>query len=463
MTTTQKAILASKFEIDTYLVPFEALERFRATIKNADGEDVNFQFYAHGEDDKTRFARGNLPLLRKCFPDIEIDDRRSTNPLKIPIEFTASLRPNQQTVADAVLKGEGFGTVSAPPRFGKTIVMCYITCKLKLKTLFLSHQIDLSKQALKTFYDFTNIMDLEYEAGKPLIGIVNKWSDIDKYQICFMPYQKFTTGKNAKEKLEKYQDEFGLIWIDEAHRSNAPRYSQVVGSFNPKYRHGVSATIEIKSKRHVINNFILGPIIATGIADQVPCQVRIVPTGVHIPMRSTSNKLFFGKMLSFLASHKERNDFLISYIAAFVDRGHFCIAVADRVNMLNYVAEKLRAKGIAAQAFHSKAVSTETKREKILVRCRKGEITALIAIRSMVLGLDIPRLTVFFNLTPTANPSNYYQELSRVRTPYSEGTYKKKVAYIVDFTDSHPVAKACLDNRRKVYDQERFEIIEKNR
>jgi len=461
MTETKKAILASKFEIDTFLVPLDTMDRFRATIKDADGEDVNFQFFAHGDDGITRFARGDLPLIRSCFPHVEIIDKRSTTPMKTPMTFTATLRPNQQEVADKVLKGEGFGTVSAPPRFGKTVVMCYITTQLKLKTLFLSHQIDLSKQALKTFYNFTNIMDLEYEAGRPLIGIVNKWSDIDKYDVCFMPYQKFVMGNNADKILEKYRDEFGLIWVDEAHRSNAPRYSQVVGSFNPKYRHGVSATIEIKSKRHVINNYILGPVIAEGEAEQVRCQAHIIKTGVHIPMRSTSDKFFFGKMLNFLASHKERNDFLVSYIAAYAKKGHYCIAVADRVNMLNYITEKLCDQGIVAQAFHRKAVPHKQQREQVLMKCRNGEIQVMIALRSMVLGLDIPRLTAFFNLTPSANAPNYYQELSRVRTPYTEEGYEKSMAFIVDFADSHPVATACLKNRVGVYKKQKFEIIER--
>ena len=449
------AILGSKLEVDTWQVSLEMLEKFKATIKDSDGDDVNFNFFAHQENETTQFARGDLRLIKECFHDFKIIDKRSTNPMKNPIEFTGSLRPNQQIVADKIVNGNGYGNFQAAARFGKTVVMAYIATKLKLKALFLSHQIDLSKQALKTFYDFTNIMDLEYEAGKQLIGIVNHWDDLGKYDVCFMPYQKFVMGKNADEMLVKYRDEFGLVFVDEAHRSNATRYSQVVSSFNPKYRHGVSATIEIKSKRHVINNFVLGPIVAEGVTDQVHCQVKIVETGVWLPIRSSGDKYFFGKMLNFLASHQQRNDLLVSYIESYAKVGHFCIAVADRVNMLNYVTEKLKAKGIAAQAFHRKAVPKKQLREQVLTKCRNGEITVLVALRSMVLGLDIPRLTAFFNLTPSANQPNYYQEVSRVRTPYA-GKY---MAYVVDFLDDHPIAKSCLATRTKVYRKEKFEVL----
>jgi superfamily II DNA or RNA helicase len=197
--------------------------------------------------------------------------------------------------------------------------------------------------------------------------------------------------------------------------------------------------------------------VAEGIADQVHCQVRIVQTGVYLPMKAGSDKYFFGKMLNFLAGHQQRNDFLISYISAYAKKGHFCIAVSDRVNMLNYITDKLQKEGIAAQAFHRKAVPHKNQREQVLMKARNGEITVLVALRSMVLGLDIPRLTAFFNLTPSANPPNYYQELSRVRTPY-EGKF---MAYVVDFLDAHPVAKACMASRKKVYKKENFEVLEK--
>ena len=74
----------------------------------------------------------------------------------------------------------------------------------------------------------------------------------------------------------------------------------------------------------------------------------------------------------------------------------------------------------------------------------------------MVLGLDIPRLTTFFNLTPSSNKPNYYQELSRVRTPFEN----KLLAYIVDFVDFHPIALGCLKSRKKVYVEQGFEIEE---
>ena len=450
-----KAILASRYTVPTHLVPLESLDRFTTTIKDSEGEEVNYQFYDHDfEKEVTHFARGDLDLIQEFFGDIPMEDRRAAPPMVNNIEFSKNLYPNQQRVADEILTGDGFGCISAPPRFGKTVVMCYIACKLGLKTMFFSHQIDLAKQALKTFYNFTNINELEEEAGKKIIGLVTKWSDIDKFDICFMPYLKFVTGKGAAEALEKYQDTFGLVFVDEVHRASATKYSGVVSHFNSKYSHGVSATIEIKSQRHKINNFVLGPVVAEGEADQVPCQAKIVETHIKIPMVAR-DRTFFGQMLSYLATHKTRNDFLVSYIAAYAEAGHYCIAVADRVNMINYIVEQLTKRGLAAEAFHGKAFSKKSQREHVLEKARSGEIRVLVAMRSMVLGLDIPRVTAFFNLAPSANAPNYYQEFSRVRTPYPG----KTLSYVVDFVDNHPVAYSCLTTREQLYHEKKIEVL----
>jgi len=452
-----RPILLDKLYVPTHMVPLNSLNDFMATVKDVDGNDHNLQFFEHDyENGVTKFARGDLQLIRKHFGKFDIDDQRASPALDIPLEFTATLRHNQQSVVDKVLQHDGYGCISAPPRFGKTVVMCYLTCKLGLKTLFISHQIDLSKQALKTFWKMTNILDLEYDANKQLIGIVEKWEDIDKYQIAFMPYQKFIKNEKSWGKLKEWRDKFGLVLVDEVHRSNAPQYSKVVASFNSKWRLGVSATVKIKSGMDIVSEYILGPIIAKGVAEQVPCQVRIVKTGIVIPFRCISIKKFFVDMLDFLSNHKERNDFIIEYIAAYARSGHACIAMAERTKMLDYIADGLRKRGIIAQAFHSKSIKTKAMREDILQKARRGEIQVLVANRSMTLGLDIPRLTTFFNLTPSANKPNYYQDLSRVRTPYEN----KHLSYIVDFLDWHPICTSCMSSRKNVYKQNNFEIID---
>ena len=470
--STDAITLDSFLHVPGHLVPLNALNEFKVRIPdpNADPHDeesdgmLETQFFDYDTTAHSyRFARGNMGLIEKHFGHLNITDRRAVVPMICAqvdtpdgkgLRFTGELRPNQQKAVNYLVNGPGYGQLKAPPRYGKTVVMTATACGLGLKTLFLSHQVDLSKQVLDTFHRFTNVVDLEYSAGRPIVGMVEKWEDLDKFDVCIMRYQKFV---HNEDKIEKYKNHFGLVLVDESHMAKADWYSRLVTRLNARYRYGVSGTTEIKSKLHLINNFTLGPVMVEGETDQLPCQVHIVKTGVFVPLRDYGDKrAFFTQLLSYLATHDHRDNLILSYLESYAKAGHYCITVGERVGQLDSLTKQLKARDVEAASFHRKAVPNKTRREKRLEDARLGKITVLNAMRRMTLGLDIPRLTAFFNLLPSANPQNYYQELSRVRTPFDT----KQMAFIVDFVDDHAVCYACAQVRRKVYREQGFEIIE---
>lgn len=459
----ENPILESKLYVPAHLVPVAALERFKATIKDKETEeDINYDFYDY--DSLTscyRFARGNITLINEMFGNLGIEDRRVSVPMSCAttahekgfgIQFTGTLKPSQIPFVEKALHYD-YGQYKAPPRFGKTVVMAYLTCKRAQKTLFLSHQIDLSKQALTTFYKFTNVLDLEYQLNRQIVGIVEDWDDLDKFDVAFFPYQKFVNADPAM--FEKYKNHFGAIYIDESHKAATPWYTKVVSSFNAKVRQGFTGTIERKDNLHIVNEFIIGPVMAEGVTSFIPCEVFRIDTGIKLPFSGSNMKMFWSKMQSFFNNNFVRNAIIYSYLEAYAKAGHSIIAVTDRSAQCDEMARRLKSAGYSAEAFHSKRFKTNKKqREAVLEGMRTGSIQVMIAQRSMVLGLDIPRLTAFFNLMPTANPPNYYQEFNRCRTPF-EG---KEIAYIVDFVDDHHILVGCWKNRKKLYVKENFKI-----
>lgn len=792
-------------------MPLNAINEFRCTIKGKqDEEDINVEFFRY---DATRdvylFARGNLPLIDRHFGHCTIEDHRAAVPMAEDVckllKFSGKLRPGQLAVATQAIAAGGYGQIEAPPRFGKTITLVHMACELKLKTLFLSHQIDLSKQMLGSFYNFTNLIDVEYELGRPVVGIVDKWEDLDKFDIAIMTYQKFVTGTDAELMLEAYKNHFGAVFVDECfdgrtpvlladgtfkeirkiamevesgedvkiksynpdtktwepkrvlrafksratedwfrvelgkqskvfctgshnwfldgyvkkqssdlkigdvvithpvdgsfakprklgdwqkqlllggffgdfgfmkttnrarvrivhgvkqkeyfdykcrilksiikeepkfniigfsklgtwststlssveikwmmmswekdpenfieqlddrawaflfmdngshtgwgarlhinrspldkaallslafnkrysattyiadykgstlvvntvdygnfckrvgkyfhpslryklqvpsehfiegvddaqnyaveevtkisrwpvckksspfrydlevednhnylvgsgylvsncHRASAPRYSAVVGAFNPRYRLGVTGTVERKDQMHLINQYIIGPVVATGLSDQVPCQAHIVHTNIKIPIRGQNNKMFFVQALSYLATNEARNDMLTQYIYQYAAVGHFIMAISDRTSQIKTITAQLKKLGIKAEEYHSSAFKNKTAREDCLNRIRSGSTQVIVAMRSMTLGLDIPRLTALFNLLPSSNQPNYYQETSRVRTNFPG----KEMAHVIDFVDDHYIMEACAKSRMKVYHKHSMEVV----
>jgi superfamily II DNA or RNA helicase len=466
------AILEHKLIVPAHLVPLNALDAFKVTLKNQDEELVDYAFYdIDYQNNLYYFDRGDLGLVQQIFGHLQIEDRRSRPRMKcsnvvteagVGLTFTGKMRDNQVHVSDFLVNGFGYGQLKAHPRFGKTVVMTNVACRLGLKALFLSHQIDLAVQAYERFIQFTNVMDIEYELGKKVIGVVEKWEDLFELDVAFMPYQKFVSGKNADKWLAKLRNEFGLIFIDESHRGKALRYSQTISNFNAAYRYGVSGTTELKNDIHLLNNHIIGPVVVEGHGDQLPCTVVTYNTGVNVPLRP--GKMFFTLMQNYLSSHEARNRFMLSVMLEYLKMGHTIITVSDRTGHCDWFTAEIKKAGFSAESYHAKKFGTGEKgkaaREDMLNRVRSGKTQAMIAMRSMVLGLDVPRATAFFNLMPTSNAPNYFQEFSRVRTPWTcEVTgFKKEMGYIIDFRDNHHILKACYKTRRKEYIRNEFTI-----
>lgn len=814
----ENARLEHKLIVPAHLVPLNALQNFTVSLKNDEGEMVDYAYYyIDYAQNLYYFDRGDLGQIYKTFPYLTIEDRRSAPLMNssnivtnkgLGLTFTGKLRENQQPVADALINGLGYGQLKAHPRFGKTVVMVNVVCRLGLKTLMLSHQIDLAKQAYDKFLQYTNVAELEAVAGRKIVGIVDKWEDMLKFDVCIMPYQKFVSGKDKEVWLDKLRNQFGLIFIDECfeystkvtlangsqenigklvsrllngdnihvmsyndetkiwepkrvsgyskkratnewvrvglggssgvlcspnhgwylegykktradelkigdrvmvlpnndgrisypralgewqkqliyggvlgdfhlqstknrarvkvvqgkkqeeyykykekilgdylradtkeylqgyskvgtcsnnslssveildiqnvweqqpemfiklmddrawaflfmdngsysnssarlhinrldekdasivvkvlnerfnintvlkdykgctitfsvadydifcervgkyfhpsmkyklrkdfifeegyddsqnhsletvtslskkpikdkspmmyniqvddnhnylvgsakflvsncHKVKADTYAHTVSSFNSKFRYGVSGTTELKNNMHLLGLHVLGPVVVEGHGDQLPFSVTTYNTGVAVAIRP--GKMFFTMALSYLAGHDGRNQFMLSVIKPWLEAGHTIIATSERTGHCDWFADQIKKLGFTAEAYHAKRFKTKNQREEMLERVRNGKTQAMIAMRSMVLGLDIPRATGFFNLLPTAHPQNYFQEFSRVRTPYEvndeQGNVQfiKSQGWVIDFRDNHHILKACYRVRRRVYQEE---------
>lgn len=465
-----RIILNSKFTVPAKLVPIDVLDKFKAKIIKDEEEEILSFFTYNEEDDTYSFAAGNLAKLAEHFDFNLIDDRRPIVPAENRIKFNIPLRPGQiavvkQTLEHSVEGVFGFGQIEAPPRFGKTVVMAFLTCHLGLKTILLVHQLDLANQAFRTFrkeieidgkvIPLTNIDEVEERVGRKVIGICNKVEDLDKYDVCFITYQKFLSKKGQK-LMEKYHDKFGAVFIDEIHKGAAAGYAGVISKFNSKYRIGVSGTIERKDGLHVVNEFVVGPVIAKGEAEQVPCTVYPIRTGVDVHVSAYNVKTFFTKAYSYLAEHEYRNESIANIMAQWAKAGHVCVALTNRVAHCDLLVKMLEERGVRAAPYHRKAFKNpndKNERERHLDKCRSGETQVLIAYRTMMLGIDVPAWTALFNLMPIANKPNYYQELCRVRTPNPGKTR----GYIIDLIDRHHILEQCYASRKSVYDREGFD------
>lgn len=207
-------------------------------------EKVSFVLYK--ENDKRIYVPRYYGLQKFGLPTL----RKLSDPKECIIEFKGSLRQQQIEPVDNFLKvandpSKMGGIISVPCGFGKTIMSLYIACKLKKKTMFISHKDFLNQQFLDTVKEF---------APSARIGKIkqNKVDVVDK-DIIIASLQSLA--------MRDYPDEIfkdiGFVIIDEVHHTGAQIFSLCFKKLNNPIILGLSATLNRKDgMRKVFESFI---------------------------------------------------------------------------------------------------------------------------------------------------------------------------------------------------------------
>ncbi len=416
--------------------------------------DLVVKAYRTGEE-YVSFERGDLDKIHEIFSKrFKIVDRRARPKLSTPLSFLgvrdkvdknkrSPLRPEQVKAVEKMYE-HLYGILECPPRFGKTITAVKIVCDLGLRTLILVNQEDLAKQFEARFRSATDIGKIEKKRGKRLIGYAAKWSEFEKYDIVIATWQKFHANKKM---MRKYRDYFGLLIVDEVHRFASECSPAIVDNFNAKYRLGMTATPERKDRRDVIIKNIVGPVTVRGKTKQVPLYIRTVPTK-FCPKFSRWNTYMTKIMQS-----KTRNKIILDGIKRDVKSGRHVLVVATRVKHMEYFKQMLTDAGIKSGVFKGGAGGASKKtREQVIADASSGKIKVTIANRQLLTGIDVPLWDAMHVTVPSANPPNYYQEFSRVRTPLPG----KKFAIVYDYVDAHPASNGCYRKRHSLYINKKY-------
>lgn len=293
-----------------------------------------------------------------------------------------------------------------------TVMAVEITRRLQLKTLILAHQLDLLKQFITAFQEFTDIADLEKADGRKYITIARSQDDFDKADICLAPYQVFLS-RSGKRLLEKLRDRFGLIITDEVHRGNASCYSQVLTSFSAKYRYGLTATPKRKDGLDFIIKKIIGPVVHEVEIPTLKPKVQLIPTD-FAPAR---NYVQWTSAMRWLAEHKDRNKLIVEYAVKDIERGRYILIPVTLTSQLDWLVKQInkRFDEPVAAGFHGALKPKQ--REDLLEKARAGKIKCVVGRRQMLTGINVPIWDVIIECVPIANPPNLEQEVARCLTP----------------------------------------------
>lgn len=348
-------VQANPWILTHFTYTFKNKVDFGFGFENALVENIEIPMYRQvGEF--VEFSRGDLTKIGGLFGEhFEIVDKRANVPLNIPLEFRASLRPTQKPVVRQFIDPNIGGIIQAPPGFGKTVVMCCLVSLLKMKTLLLVNKIDLKDQFMETVRGMTNLNELEAEAGKPLMGELSydKNGNPVSFPITVSTYQLLIAGE-GDERIHKIRDEFGLIMVDECHRSPAASLTKIILNTNPTLRIGVSATPKRKDKYHILLPDLIGPVRASSAIKGELEKVRIVK-GVFLKMGRPNWTAMVGALLKNTA----RNKIILDKVVEDIEQGHRVCVLTERKEHCRTFNDLLLAQGIRSDYLTSDNPKTD--------------------------------------------------------------------------------------------------------
>lgn len=371
-------------------------------------------------------------------------DKRATTKMRYKYRFLGQLYDYQKTALSQAIRA-GYGLINAPARSGKTVMGSFLALRLGYKTLILADQIDF----LQGFYEtlcgsetqpaLTDIPDVEKFHGKKLAGFCNRLEEFKKYDICLATYQTFLSP-NGQKLLQKIKKLFGFLIVDEVHKTAAKCFSKVVNTFWAKHRYGLTATVKRKDGRDFIVGHVIGPVVAKPAVETLKPRVVFVETGAK---PKNEYKTFVGA-LRFLEKAKGRNELIVDHVMRDIKAGHHIVipvAFKSHVTTLVDMINKKAGKTIAAGFVGGGGKQNKDYRRKIVLAARQGKIKVVIGIRKIVqIGINVPKWSCIYEITPISNPPNFYQEISRVLTPMEN----KPQPIVRFFLDNLGASRGCL-------------------
>ena len=262
--------------------------------------------------------------------------------------------------------------------------------------------------------------------------------------------------------VAKEEDLVFPILVSNCHKVGGVCYARTVNRLPARYRLGLTGTVERVDGREFLLRDIVGPVVAEGRVATIPC--RVIITHTNIPIKYT-----FGEPLPYLYkriyANKDRMEILLDDLQKDVDAGRYICFAFHRcsVKQLREWTDKLKMLGIKAEAFYGSCPD----REGALLRARSGETRVLVCNSQMLTGIDVPRWDTYYSAFPTSNivfneegklSGNFYQEFSRIRTPFSENGKDKTEGLIRDYVDTNALCFGSYKKRYRAYTNQQFKL-----
>lgn len=371
---------------------------------------------------------GVLRSLPKSITDKALFVSEFATPIEVDYDTSVPLYDYQEEAVNAMIAAK-YGILQSAAGSGKTQMGIALAVKLKRRTLWLCHTLDLIRQSKER---------AELYMSEDLIGTITEGKVSLGKGITFATIQTM-----CKLDLPQYRDYWDCIITDEVHRvSGSPtavtQYQMVLNSLSARHKYGLSATV------HRADGMIQATYALVGkVAYQVPdeavadkiMKVGIYPVGTGIEISrealNTDGTLNYTKLITYLTGNRTRNEL----IASCIERRPSLI-LSDRLNhleeLMSLLPEDMQKDAVMVSGkMTSKA--GKAKREQAISDMRSGRKKYLFATYSLAKeGLDIPCLERLYMATPQKDYAIVTQSIGRIARTFDDKA--DPIAY--DFVDN---------------------------
>jgi superfamily II DNA or RNA helicase len=363
----------------------------------------------------------------------ELQDDRYYGPTQ---DFSCDivLKPQQQEIADKLLQPEKLfgGLIQAPCGFGKTYLGTYLIGNHKKPALIVCHTKLLAYQWLGV---------LKKHVSGTEIGLVGDGVE---------NIQPITVGiyKSLLTRLDKLQDKFEVMIVDESHLCVASTFSKVVNGINCKTKLALTATPTRKDGLHVtLPDYFSPNFLIAKDTDKITPRVEIQKTSV--PFRVLNPKRDWTKQLTRLASNDSYLKLISEKARDKIAHGRCILILSERVDML----EQLQALIPRSTLLVGKTSNSD--REEILENAGT-KYDAILSTKIFDEGISCHRLDTLFITCPGNNPAKLEQRIGRIQREHPD----KKDPLIVDFWLQGPIVARQQMNRLEWFKKQNF-ILDK--
>ena len=345
--------------------------------------------------------------------------------------FNGSLRATQQEAVDKILNGDKLysGLIQAPCGWGKTFAGTYIVGTYQKPTIIVCHTKLLAEQWYKELKTLITGTDIGFigdgrENIKPItVGIY----------------------KSLIKRLDKIQNTFEVMFVDEAHLCPAETFSKVVNGINAKVKIALSATPWRKDGLHVILPDYFGPnrVIAKDVSKLIP-NVEVVKTSVPFPIINPNRD--WTKQLTKLGGNTAYLDLIASHARDKIASGRCLLILSERIEML----EQLR-----SLIPNSVLLVGATKNRDEILDNAGTKYSAILTTKIFDEGISCHRLDTIYFTCPNNNAAKLEQRIGRIQREHAD----KKWPLVVDFWLSGAIVQAQQRNRLEWYIRNNFPIL----